>query len=222
MRRLPTLPTAALLTAALAWPLAARAGDASFSDEAAFAAAAGPMRVESFEALAASARGLAPVVAPWFTASSVDAPIGVQDGPDSPQPGYGAQATQGSHYLSVYLPNLPQGTLRFDLATPATAFAFDLVDVGETAGTVHLRTDAGAYAAGLTLATLAGDLADNGRVRFFGITQTTPFSSVFLTVDGIDEAYGVDRVQLSAVPEPAQALLWLGGLAALAMRHRRG
>lgn len=218
MRHHP-LPAALLLALTIA-PGLAQAGDGSYTSEAAFAAAAGSTVMESFEALAAQARSLAPVVAPGFTVSTGGTPIGLQVGPDTPLAGFGAAATEGSHYLSAYLPGLPQGTIRFTLAAPTTAFGFNLIDVGESAGTVALQTNAGTYAAGVTLLSTSGG-SPSGSVLFVGITQATPFTTIDLTVTGIDEAYGVDRVFLSAVPEPAQAGLLLGGLAALAGLARR-
>jgi len=211
--RHPALP-ALLLTLAIV-PGMAQAGDGSFTNEAAFATAAGSTVMESFEALAAQARSLTSVVAPGFTVSTSGTPIGLQVGADSPLPGFGAAATDGSHYLSAYLAGLPQGTIRFTLAAPTTAFGFNLMDVGEVAGTVALQTNTGAYAAGVTLVNSSG-ASPSGSVLFVGITQATPFSTVDLTITGIDEAYGVDRVFLSAVPEPTSVTLLVCGLLGMA------
>lgn len=208
-------PLPALLLTLATAPGLAQAADGTFTSEAAFAAAAGSTVVESFEALAAQVRSLAPVVAPGFTVSAVSTPIGLQVGPDNPLPGFGAAATDGSHYLSAYLPGVPQGSIRFTLLAPTTVFGFNLIDVGESAGTVSLQTNAGTYAAGVTLVSTSGG-SPSGSVLFVGITQATPFTTVDLTVTGIDEAYGVDRVFLSAVPEPASAALLLCGLLGMA------
>lgn len=213
MRPVRPLP-ALLLTLAIA-PWHAQAADGTFTSEAAFAAAAGGMVMESFETLAAQVRSLASVAAPLFTVSTTSTPIGLQVGADSPLPGFGAAATDGSHWLSAYVPGVPQGTIRFTLLAPTTAFGFNLLDANEVAGTVSLRTGAGAYAGGVTLIDGSGG-APSGNVLFVGITQATPFTTVDLTVSGVDEAYGVDRVFLSAVPEPAPAALLLCGLAGLA------
>jgi hypothetical protein len=216
---MPCPPRAAfclpLLAALSAAPGLAAAADQSFSSEAAFLLATGATSFESFESLAGAARSLAPIVAPLLTVTPIDAPVGVQTGPASPENGFGAVATEGSHYLSVYLPNLPQGSLRITLAAPATAFGFNISDLGETAGTLTLQTNAGGFAGGLTLASYPA-LLGNGNVQFFGIQQDTPFTEILLTASGVDDAFGLDKLYVSAVPEPAHAALLLAGLGLLA------
>ena len=126
----------------------------------------------------------------------------------------------GSHYVSVYLPGLPQGSIRFDLAAPSTSFGLYLTDAGEADGQIIFRTNAGAFAGDLIVGVHPPLLA-NGNVRFVGFTQNQAFTQVTLTVTGVDDAYGLDGVYVSAVPEPASALLMGLGLAAFRARRRR-
>ncbi|MBI3349008.1 MAG: PEP-CTERM sorting domain-containing protein [Burkholderiales bacterium] len=209
------LPALALLGAT-----AAHAADAGYQDAASFLAAAGSTSIESFEATAARARNLNAITTPLLTISTTGTPIGVQTGPDTPETGFGASAVDGSHYVSVYLPGLPQGTIRFDLARPSTSFGLYLTDVGEADGQILLRTNAGAFTTDLVVGTHPPLLA-NGNVRFVGLTQTQAFTQVFLTVQGVDDAYGLDKVYVSAVPEPGSAALLGLGLAGLWVRRRR-
>jgi hypothetical protein len=144
----------------------------------------------------------------------------VQSTSASPEPGFGSFGTLGPAYAFVYLPNQGQGTLRIDLAAPATAFALDLTDVGEVEGVINLRTNVGAFAAGVNVATFPPTFA-NGSAFFYGLTQNVAFTQIFLTVSGIDEAYGIDNVRVAVVPEPVTLALWGLGLGALALRRRR-
>jgi hypothetical protein len=210
----PWLAVCACTAVYVALPSSATAADATFTTEAAFVAAAGATRLESFETVATGLRGSAPVAAPLFTVTGLTAPIGVQSGPNTPNDGFGAGATDGTRYLSVYLPNQPQGTLRFDLASATTVFGFNIMDVGETTGTVSIRTNSGAFSSETLLASYPPNLG-NGNVQFFGLTQNLPFTQVFVTVSGSDDAFGIDKVSVIAVPEPAAALLLLVGLVAL-------
>lgn len=202
-------------------PVVGSAANLTFTNAGAFAGAAGSVTVESFETLPGSARTAGvPVVTPVLTVSSPSAPLGVQDGPNTPSDGFGAVATDGTHYVSIYRPNEPPGTLTITLAAPARAFGFDLVDVEVLGSHISLSTDAGAFAGGVILETVAGNIG-TGSLRFFGITQDQAFSKVFLTIDGLDDAVGLDNIRVAPVPLPAPALLLGAGLAALAARRRR-
>ena len=209
--------------AVFAMPGLAQAANTTFLTESSFVAAAGAVSIESFEATAARLRGTVALVTPRFTLTGGTTPIGVQNGVNNPEEAFGAVATDGVRFVSVYLPNQSQGTLVFDLAAPTTVFGFNITDTGETSGAISLRTDTGAYVGGINLATYPPGLA-NGNVQFFGLTQDLAFSRVFLTVTGVDDAYGLDKIYLSsvtAVPEPATVLLMGLGFAALALKVRR-
>jgi hypothetical protein len=220
-RAVSPMARAAVLALTAATALQAVAADALFTTPAGFAAAAAGATTESFESLAGASRSLAPIVTPSFTLSTVVTPIGLQSGINTPDADFGAFATDGTHYVSVYRPGLAQGSITFTLLGPATAFGMTLTDMGETSGTVTLTTDAGAFASGGLLLSFPPTVA-SGSTHFIGLTQDLAFSVVTLTVTGIDEAYGLDAVQvLAAVPEPASALTLLGGLAGFAAWRRR-
>ena len=118
----------------------------------------------------------------------------MQSAINSPEEAFGAVATDGVRFASVYLPNQPQGTLVFDLAAPATAFGFNITDVGETAGAISLRTDTGAFVGGINLATFPPSF-DNGNVQFYRPTQNLAFSRVEKVLQGIrTSSVSIERV----------------------------
>jgi PEP-CTERM motif len=201
--------------------LQAGAADALYTSQAAFVADTAAATTESFESLAGTSRGLASIVTPLLTLSTTVTPIGVQTAADSPESGFGAFATDGTHYVSVYRPSTTQGSITFTLPGPSTAFGLALTDIGEASGTVTLTTNAGAYASGGVVLSFP-PLSASGATHFAGLTQDLPFSVVTLTVTGLDEAYGLDAVRvMAAVPEPGSALTLLAGLAGLAGLARR-
>lgn len=214
--KLRHLPFFALLGAT-----AVHAADAGFTSEGDFIAAAGATSFESFEQLPTGPRAVSAITTPLFTISTATTPIGVlQTGVNSPVDGFGSAATDGIHYVSAYLPNVSQGTLTFTLAAPSKAFGLYLTDIGETDGQIILRTNAGAFSSDLIAGTHP-PLLPNGYVRFVGFTQDQAFTQVTLTVTGVDDAYGLDKVYVSAVPEPASALLMGLGLASLLASRRK-
>lgn len=205
---------------ALLGATAAHAADGTYADLTSFLAAAGGTSFESFESLPGRSRSLAPISTALLTVSTTSAPIGVQTGADTPDPGYGSHAVDGNHYVSVYLPNVPQGSIRINFAAPTTAFGLYLTDIGETSGQIVLSSNVGAFSGGISV---EGDSRPDGNTRFLAFTQSQAFTQVTLTVTGVDEAYGLDKVYVSAVPEPASAALFGLGLAGLwaAVRRRR-
>ena len=220
-RTLRSILALAIAASTVALVPAVQAANATFISEAAFVAAAGSTVIESFEALAARNRVLSSVTTPLLIATPDVAPLGVQTGPNSPENGFGAAATDGTHYLSIYLPNLSQGLLRFDFSTPTKVFGLNLMDIGEVTGVITLRTGNGAYAGGVTMLGFPPTVG-SGAVYFVGLTQDVAFTTVFLDVTGLDEAYGVDKVYLqAAVPEPATALSLLAGLSTIGLLARR-
>lgn len=215
--------TLALTITLAALPAIGHTANLTFNSEGSFASAAGSTLVESFETATPSVRTAGvPVVTDLLTVSSPLTPLGVQSAANEPSDGFGAFATDGTRYLSAYRPDRPIGTLRFDLDAPALAFGFNLTDIEVTGSTISLSTDAGAFLGGVTLETVSSNFA-NGSVRFFGITQDVAFSTVFITLTGVDEAVGIDNIHIAPapVPLPAPALLLGTALVALAAGRRR-
>ena len=198
------------------------AADATFTSEPTFLAASGGLLMESFESLPGSVRALNPIVTPLMTLVPGVAAIGVQTGPTTPQDGFGASASNGSNYVSVYAPNAAPGTLTFNLAQPSTAFGFTLSDAAEVAGFIRLATNVGAFSGGVDIYSFSSGQG-NALQLFVGLTQDLPFTQVRLTLNGFDEAYGVDEVYITAVPEPTTAWSLAAGLlgVAAALRRRR-
>lgn len=195
-----------------------------YGNETAFTAATANPGYESFEGLSASARSGNPVVRAGFTVTPLGtALLGVQTAASTPENGNGAVATDGSRYLLSYLPGLPTGSLQFDFNTPIKAFGLHLIDVGEAAGAVIVKTDTGALTNPLTAYSFTDlTLRPNGNVLFLGFSQATAFSRVTLQVTGVDDSYGLDKVYVQSVPEPGQwALLMAGTLSVFVLARRR-
>jgi hypothetical protein len=194
-----------------------------YASEAAFTGATGLSAFESFEGLSGAPRSGSSVVVGGFSVIPVGpALLGLQTGAQTPEPGNGANATHGTNYLLSYLPNQATGALRFEFNSPVTAFGLNLVDVGEAVGTVVVQTNSGELNSPFAAFTFtAQSLLANGNVLFLGFSQSTSFSSVTLTVNGIDDSYGLDKVYVQTVPEPGQSALLLAGLLALSRAVRR-
>ena len=218
-----SLISGAALTAALLSLSSVSFAQTTYSDEGVFTTATGAASFESFENVVARVRGAAPVGVSGFTVTPDAATLGVLDGPDSPETTFGSAATDGTKALFIYQPGVPTGTLRFDLNSPTTFFGFDLIDAGETDGFVIVRTNAGETLSDLTLASYPPTFG-NGNVQFLGFSQATPFTQVFLTITGVDEAYALDKVYVQSVPEPGvlvTGLVSAAPLGFLIIRRRR-
>ena len=197
----------------------------TFTSEASFLTAVPGLKVESFEALEGTLLGPAPVVTPLLSLSVSVPGLAVQTGADTPQPGFGASASDGSHYVLVYGGAVAPGTLTITFAQPVTAFGFTSSDIGDSAspaGALRLTTNTGTYASGVDVLNLAA-VRPSGATQFLGLAQAQPFTQVQLSFGGFDEAYGLDKVYLatSAVPEPGSWALMALGLAGLAAWTRR-
>ena len=197
-----------------------------YTSEASYLAAAGNVSFESFEGVTPRVRSTDPVTVSAFTVTPSPGLLGVQNGANSPETGFGASAIDGNQYLFMYRPNLSAGTLQFDFTHPTNTFGFYITDAGETSGSLTFHTNAGESVNETTLITYPPTLA-NGNVEFFGITQATPFTSLSFTSTGIDDSYGMDKVYTRSVSVPAPgslAIACVGGFVGLfgRLRRRRG
>ena len=194
-----------------------------YDTEASFTSAHPGVGFESFESVAGRLPGAGAVPVGGFTVTPQGgAQLGVQTSATTPQDGFGSSATHGSRYLFSYLANQPTGTLRFDFAAPTTAFGLNLTDIGEVAGEIQLQTDTSGQALPVVVRSFgSGNLLSNGSVLFIGLSQDVPFSSLTLTITGVDDAYGLDKVYVQSVPEPGEWALMLAGLVPLVGIARR-
>lgn len=116
--------------------------------------------------------------------------------------------TDGDFFLQLDSPVEDSVAVRFDLPDLATAFALSVIDFGDldNPGTLQLRTDRGAAAAGLLIDSVPPG-KPNGSVQFFGFVQETPFSWVVLENSSIPDGVFFDELYFNTVPEPASVLV---------------
>ena len=205
-----------ILAGCVAGGASARADLVTYTDQAAYLTAAGPnTTLEGFESLAASAQGTTAIDTPTFVVTPGPAEIGIRDSSI-----YDAHATDGTKFLLSYRQGLTPGTLIFDFKAPTDSFAFVITDYFEVAGSLVISTNAGETLTPFT-ALSAPPTLGSGNERFFGFIQSTPFTQLTLTADGLDDAFGLDSIRVRTVPEPSALLaLGLGGAIAFAARRR--
>jgi hypothetical protein len=112
--------------------------------------------------------------------------------------------------------------IAFDVAP--TAFGFTLFGFGdEGPNSLTLFLD---LLGGVNLATipLASSTDPFSAFRFFGVISTTPFNTVRIRLDSLDDSVALDAVHFGkAIPEPGTGLLLGGAVCALLARraHQR-
>jgi hypothetical protein len=192
-----------------------------FTSEATFITSSGPLAFESFESLAAT-NGVAAGFLAALTNFTVTA---------SPQAGVfnladylGTHATDGVNFIEVE--GGTQQIMTFTFGVPIVEFGVTVTDYGDVIAGVSQLTFL--TNTGVTGAAVAGPLA-NGTDRFFGLIDTTPFTSISFTtpVGAFGDPFSVDRVWSTqaavSAPEPAFLVLLGTGIAAglRAARSRR-
>jgi hypothetical protein len=192
-----------------------------FTNEATFITSSGPLAFESFEALTATNSVAGGFVAALTNFTLTASPLaGVFDLADY----VGTHATDGIKFIEVE--GGTQQVLTFTFGVPIVEFGVTITDYGDVIGGVSQLTFL--TNTGVTGAAVTGPLA-NGSDRFFGLTDTTPFTSISFTtpVGPFGDPFSVDRVfstqAAAAAPEPAFLVLLGTGVAAglRAARSRR-
>ena len=102
--------------------------------------------------------------------------------------------------------------LSFAFAGPINAFGFSIRDFG-TLSTTNLWLTVN----GVTAPLLSNFLGSSGNTRYFGVTDSSPFSSVVLSGGVSGDNYYLDKVSFGAasaagsVPEPASWAMLIAG-----------
>ena len=211
MSKRETISAAALCATLLVCQVAAQSAPATYSNEGAFLAAAGPAMMESFENVPLRTYLHVPLVLADFT---IDAASKVAVRNDS---GSGAHPTDGVQYVAPGSDdNVQDNDLIMDFDFPITAIGLSAVDWGETAGQIWMTTNAGHD---LHIAT-APPMLPGGNVIFFGVIDAdSPFDRV--TVWNNTPGDGVIFDEVYYIPEPATLGLLAAGVVIAAVRRRR-
>ena len=190
----------------------------TFSNQANFLAAAGPVLLESFETVGTQVASNSPLVAPVLTVIPPSAPLGgvaVRD-----NPGNGLFATDGSQYIALGTTGDVGGVTNYELDTPSTVVGFSVTDFGDKgvndSGTLIFRTNTG------EMQNIASSPLPDGNQLFFGAIADTPFSSFSVEASTSSDGYGVDEIYVNSIPEPSSLLLaGISGLLGMSYRRRK-
>lgn len=134
-------------------------------------------------------------------------------------------ASRSSSYPSAGVASLAINggqPLSFAFAAPVNAFGFSIRDFG-TLSTTNLWLTVN----GVTVPLLSSFLGSSGNTRYFGVTDSSPFSSVVLSGGVSGDNYYLDKVsfgaaiETGAVPEPASWAMLIAGFGLVGGMMRR-
>lgn len=202
MRYLKYLAATALTVTAFS-ASAASAAVVQYTDQSAYAAAAGAQTVQNFNSSALGTTiGTTPVNFGGFSVSTTGTAV--------INPGNASYQVDGSRYLDV---NLAAATLTFTFANAVNSFGANFFSLNNNQAR--------------TFVTVGGQTFNPLPLSpsFLGFVSTTPFTSVTFstpTSGGSNDQFGVDNVTIGgAVPEPATWALMILGMGAVGFAMRR-
>jgi hypothetical protein len=200
-----------LLTVLTASPVSGAVS--TFTSRALWQAATGATSLETFNSFAVDTPfHTVPVdVGPFTISMSPGAISSSWNFIDVPPPAFSDFNVDGSNVANIGLEDLDSAYLTFD--TPITAFGADFAAWNDNVLRSNMIVGADVIAPPTTI---------GNQVRFFGITSTTPFTTVEFRGTIESDGFSIDNVEFTAVPEPSTiALVGLGTLAVFAVKRRR-